>query len=58
MLVTQHPGSPKLVTLQEERDKIYKHMLMLKEKLIELKEKVARLEKGKDELMTSKSSSS
>ena len=43
MLATQHPNSPKLVALQDERDKVYKEMLMFKEQVIELKEKCCRV---------------
>lgn len=56
MSTTKHPDSPELVALQEERDKVYKEMLMFKEQVIELKEKVVGLEKEKVELMVSKSS--
>ena len=51
MLVTQHSDFPELVALQEERDKIYKEMLIFKEKVIEYKEKVAELEKENEDLL-------
>ena len=51
---TQHVQTPKLVTLQEERDKIYKEMLMYKEQVAQLKEDNSNLEKEKVELLVLK----
>lgn len=47
MQVTQHPDYLELVALQEEKDKVYKEMLMFKEQVIELKEKVGEMENEK-----------
>ena len=54
MSATQYQDSPDLIALQEEKDKVYKEMLVFKEQVIELKENVAALENEKVEWMDSK----
>ena len=55
---TLHPDAPKLMVLQEGKDKIYKEMLLYKDQAIELKQRIGELEKEKVEWMASKASSS
>ena len=57
MSSTQHTGSSELIALQEEKDKVHKEMLMIKDQVIELKIKIVDLEKEKLEWMTFKASS-
>lgn len=58
MHVGQHTDSSKLISLQEEKYKIHKEMMLYKDQVIELKGQIVDLGKEKVEWMASKLASS